>query len=181
MVEVRIGREPVGTEMEVVKCCSALEDRTVYQVPVPRNSLQQVKEPQHLLQCLGLVTGLVGRTPLGLGGMHRDIESLEATSDDVYGKDDVPAPLPDWCKVHVEAMSAGACKTLREQHKERPAVSARTPAGNRWHRRRWPCPRPAGSGGNRGCEAALSGRANPVTWEAESARNGRLRSGRTDS
>ena len=50
---------PVETEMEEVERRPAVEYETVRKDPIPRDLLQQVEEPQHLLQRACLVAGLV--------------------------------------------------------------------------------------------------------------------------
>ena len=93
IVEVDIDREPFETEVEEVERRPALEDETIRQNPIPRDLLQQVQEPQHLLQRAGLVAGLVGETLQGLGRRRRHLQSLEAAFEDVDRENDVPVPL----------------------------------------------------------------------------------------
>ena len=90
IVQVDIDREPVDIEVEEVERRPALEDETIRQDPIPRDLLQQVQEPQHLLQRAGLVTGLVGEALQGLDGRRRHLQALETAFDGVDGENDVP-------------------------------------------------------------------------------------------
>ena len=66
------------------------ENETIRKNPIPRDLLQQVREPQHPLQCARLVTGLVHETLRGLSGRRRHLQPLETAFEDVDGEDDVP-------------------------------------------------------------------------------------------
>lgn len=50
---------------------SRRENEAIRQNPIPRDLLQRVREPQHLLRCAGLVTGLVGEALQGPGRRRR--------------------------------------------------------------------------------------------------------------
>ena len=151
IVQVDIDRKPVEAEVEEVERRPALEHEPVRQNLVVRDLLQQVQEPQHLLERAGLVAGVIGEALQGLGRRRCHLQPLEAAFDHVDGENGrsnpwLSAPRPIWRQEHIVAEMASAFGDLQAQHPGRPAVSARAPARSPAHRLQWPCRARAGTG-----------------------------------
>ena len=90
-VEHVIYREPVEMEMKDIEGCAALEDETPGEMRVTVDLIQQVQQPEYLLQRTRLVSCLSGKAlqRLDRGGRHS--QSLKPAFDKIDWENDIPA------------------------------------------------------------------------------------------
>ena len=143
VVQVDIHRESVEIEVEDIERRSALQRETLRKHRVLRDLVQQLQEPQHLLQRIQSVSRLRGEPLRCLDGGRRHSKPLEAAFGNVDRNDDVPASRrpcrPGICAQRIArpggARAPGDPRVLRAARQAAPSrVPARNPSRRRLRR-----------------------------------------------